>query len=249
MTNFYIIGTILLAGILGFGGALLIFWKQTLAERLSSALISFAAGTMLGAVFFDLLPESIEALSTRALPLTLLGILLFFLLEKVVILYHCHGSDHCEHHGLASSRPLILLGDTLHNFLDGVIIATAFLVSVPLGIVAAVAEIAHEIPQEIGDFSVLLKSGMRRKGVIFWNIISELGSLAGGVLVILFASRVGGAVSFLLPIATGGFLYIASADLIPELHHEVRLKHSIGHIISLFVGLALIWTIGQFLEA
>ena len=182
--SFYIIGTILIAGLLGFVGGILLLWKESSTKKFSADLISFAAGTMLGAVFFDLLPESVEMAGRPAFPLVLLGMLIFFLIEKFLILYHCHETGVCEFHGLKTARPLVLLGDSVHNFLDGVIIATSFLVSVPLGIVAAIAELAHELPQEIGDFSILLRGGMKKGRVLLWNFISELASLAGGVLVI-----------------------------------------------------------------
>lgn len=248
MLNIYILGTTLIAGLLGLVGGFLLLWKESFAKRFSSALISVAAGSMLGAVFFDLLPESIERAGNRAFLFVLAGIILFFLIEKFLILYHCHEHGVCETHNLRTTRPLILLGDSVHNFLDGVVIATSFLVSVPLGIVAAIATVAHELPQEIGDFGVLLHSGMKKGKVLLWNFISGLASLAGAVLVILLADKVEGLTAVLLPVATGGFIYIAASDLIPELHREVRVRSSLLHLVLLFSGIAVIWLATTLLE-
>lgn len=248
LVNLYIIGTILIAGFLGFLGGLLLLFKESWTEKFGAALVSFAAGSMLGAVFFDLLPESVDALGGLAFPLVLLGMLIFFLIEKFLILYHCHGNGVCETHNLRTTRPLILLGDSVHNFLDGVIIATSFLVSVPLGIVAAIAELAHELPQEIGDFAVLIRGGMKKGRVLLWNLVSEGASLLGGILVILLAGRISGLTSILLPIATGGFIYIAASDLIPELHRETHVRKSFVHVGMLVLGILVIAAISSFLE-
>lgn len=202
---------------------------------------------MLGAVFFDLLPEALEVSGKIALPLTLSGLLLFFLVEKGLLVYHCHETGSCDVHRLTASRWLIIVGDGAHNFLDGVIIATAFLTGWQTGIVVTLAVIAHEIPQEIGDFSILLQSGLSRARALFWNIISGLGSLLGAIAVLVLADRVTGLTNVLLPIAAGGFLYIASADLIPELHREVRLQHSLAHLVTLALGIAVIALISRYL--
>lgn len=249
MTTIYIIVTILIAGLLGFLGGLLLLFRESWTKKFGAALVSFAAGSMLGAVFFDLLPASAEALGEAAFPLVLLGMLIFFLIEKFLILYHCHGNGVCEIHSLQATRPLILLGDSVHNFLDGVMIATSFLISVPLGIVAAIAELAHELPQEIGDFAVLLRGGMKKGRVLLWNIISEIASLFGGILVILLAGKIAGLTSILLPIATGGFIYIAASDLIPELHRETHVRKSFVHIGMLILGILIIAMISSILGA
>lgn len=243
-TTLWVIGTILIAGLLGFLGALLLLWRESFAKRFSIALVSFATGAMLGAVFFELLPESLEAVGTRAFPLVLVGILIFFVIEKLLIWYHCHNGGVCEVHRITTSKYLVLVGDSIHNFLDGVIIAAAFLISVPLGVVAAIAEFAHELPQEIGDFSIMLHSGMRRRAILLWNLVSEGASLLGGVLVLLLAGRVPGLISALIPIAAGGFIYIASADLIPELHREVRIRHSFFHFSLILAGIFVIAATG-----
>lgn len=232
--------------LLGLSGAVLLLWRKEWARRATIVLLSFAAGTMLGAVFFDLLPEAIEATSVEvALPFVLAGLLVFFLIEKGLLIYHCHESEDCDTHRMAASKWLIVIGDFVHNMLDGVIIATAFLVSAPLGVIATVAVVAHEIPQEIGDFSILLASGMARRRIVLWNLISGVGSLVGALAVIALSGSLTAITNVLLPIAAGGFLYIASADLIPELHREVRFRHSLVHLAALAVGLAVIYGVGN----
>lgn len=233
-----------LIGVLG--AAAIVMIKESWARRATVFLLSFGVGTMLGVVFFDLLPEALEKAGERALPLALAGLLAFFLLEKILRIYHHHEEDVNEPVATHSRAPaaLVILGDLVHNALDGVVIAAAFFTSFPVGILTTVAVAAHEIPQEIGDFSVLLHSGMRRGRALAWNLFSGAGSLVGALLVIFFSARVAGLVSALLPLAAGGFLYVASADLIPELHREVRFSHSLAHIFALAVGLAAIIAVG-----
>lgn len=244
MTTVWIIGTTLLSGLLGMTAAVILLYRKTFAERATIILLSFAAGSMLGAVFFDLLPESLEIVGEGALPLILLGILLFFLLEKGLLMHHHHEAGEWVAHRLEASKSLVLLGDAFHNFLDGVVIATAFLASTKLGIIAGIAVLAHELPQEIGDFGILLAGKMPRRRIIFWNIMSALASVLGAVLVIVLSGRLVGLTNALLPLATGGFLYIAIADLIPELHREVRWRHSVAHMGSLALGLIVIYLVG-----
>ncbi len=254
--NLIIILVVSAAGVLGFLGALLLLWKSDLVKKVAHYFLSFAVGAMLGAVFFDLLPESFELHDPhKASLLILLGIFVFFVVEKVLVIQHCHkhGIDRkggvCDTTRLHSATSLVIVGDFIHNFLDGVLVASAFLVSIPVGISAAIAEIAHELPQEIGDFSVMIASGMKKARVLFWSIISELGSVLGAVLVIVFHNRVEGLAEMLLPIAAGGLLYIALSDLIPELHHENRINHSVVHLILIVLGIALLYFVGQSIGA
>lgn len=236
-TTLYIVLASLISTAIGVGAASILYFNEKIARKMTIILISFAVGTMLAAVFFDLLPEALEKVGDRALPLTLLGILLFFVLEKVLLVYHCHENPESHHHHLHAARSLVLFGDFAHNLLDGIIIATTFLVSVPVGIVATIAIIAHEVPQEIGDFSILIHSGMARARALMWNMFSGLGSLVGAVAIILFSERIVGAAEYLLPISAGGFLYIAAADLMPEIHDDVRGWHSFVHVIAVAVGI------------
>ncbi len=235
------------SGILGFSGALLLLWKANKVKNFAHYALSFAVGAMLGAVFFDLLPESFELMSgNRAALLMLVGILIMFIIEKILVLHHCHAhglqhTDVASNNRLHASATLIGVGDFVHNFLDGVVVATAFLVSIPVGISATIAEIAHEIPQEIGDFSVMIASGMRRSRVILWNVVSELGSLLGACMVLVLHQFSQNFVMVLVPISAGGFLYIALSDLVPELHNESRFRHSLYHIVLIGCGLILLF--------
>ena len=242
------------AGVLGFLGALLLLWKADIVKKIAHYFLSFAVGAMLGAVFFDLLPESFELHDAhKASLLILLGIIISFVVEKILVIQHCHkhGIDRkggvCNTSRLHASASLVIVGDFIHNFLDGVLVASAFFVSIPLGISAAIAEIAHEIPQEIGDFSVMIASGMKKARVLFWSIVSELGSVLGAVLVIVFHGRIDGLAELLLPVAAGGLLYIALSDLVPELHHENRINHSVAHFVLIVLGVVLLFFVGNLL--
>lgn len=206
------------------GGLLLISNKKT-ANALASYATPFAAGALLSAVFFDLLPEGINQSTVETvLTSALVGLLGFFFLERFLRWFH-HHHDEAHEDRSATSRPLIIIGNTLHNALDGVVIAAAFLVSVPIGIITTIAVAAHEIPREIGDFGLLLARGMSRKGVIIVHIISSLAT----TIVALFVFALGGSerlpVGILLGISAGFMLYIATSDIIPSIHHDVRDDH------------------------
>lgn len=206
------------------GGFILIANKK-LTQEIMPVFVPFAAGTLLSVSFFDLLPEALEfsKKSESILSIALLGIILFFLLERYLLWFH-HHLHHEEREETKPTNTLIIIGDTLHNFLDGVIISASFLVSVPLGVVTAIAVGLHELPQEISDFGVLLASGMKRKSVILINILSAFSSFAGAVLAFYFLSLANYLLPFLLAFAAGNFIYIASSDLIPEIHSEFKSK-------------------------
>lgn len=207
------------------GGALLLSRQQT-ALALARYGTPFAAGALLAAALFDLLPESIELMAEGAATRwVLLGIVLFFLLEHFLHWFH-HTHQH-EHVGERSVAPLIIIGDSIHNFLDGIAIGAAFLISVPTGIVAAIAVAAHEIPQEIGDFGLLLKSGYARNRVLIVNAISALMSTAGAILTFWLGSNASLPLGELLAITAGLFIYIAASDIIPSLHEN---KGKLAHI-------------------
>ncbi len=215
-------------------------------------LISFATGALLGAAFLALLPDAIinrNDADVHVITLTvLLGILLFFLLEKMVLWRHCH-SAHCEAH-LPDPQPtpthhagqLILIGDALHNFVDGVIIAAAFLVDMHLGIVTALAVAAHEIPQEIADFAVLLDSGFTRKRAFFYNILSSLSTVVGATLAYFSLLQVQQFLPYVLALAAASFIYIAVADLIPGLHKRTQMKATAQQIALISAGVTIIYT-------
>ena len=185
-----------------------------------NALVSYAIGALLGAVFLDILPEAIEQSSSAAQVsgTVLIGILLFFTLEKLLLWRHCH-HDHCEvhephnHEVNRRSGAMIMLGDTFHNFVDGIIIAAAFMADVNLGIVTAMAIIAHEIPQEVGNFIILLHSGYSKAQALLLNLLSSLAMLAGGVLAFFALQSMQGFVPTLLALAAASMIYVAVADL------------------------------------
>ncbi len=234
---------IVVFSVLGSAGSVLaagayLFFPRHIQKRLVPCLISFASGTLLGAAFLGLVPHAAKELALEPiLKTTLVGVILFFVLEKVVIWRHCHDED-CEVHTAAG--PLILVGDAFHNFVDGVVIAAAFMNSTELGVAAAIATILHEIPQEVGDFAILLGSGYEQKRALLLNTSSGLATLPGALLGYFFLSPVEQAVPYVLALAAGSFIYIALADLIPSLHHQTRARTAIQQFLLMLAGIALI---------
>jgi zinc and cadmium transporter len=236
------------------GGALSVLFAALFALNARAhwvnALVSYAIGALLGAVFLDILPEAIK-LTTNGAALSgtiLFGILLFFTLEKLLLWRHCH-HDHCEVHEShepnvhGRSGMMIMVGDTFHNFVDGVIIAAAFLTDVHLGIVTALAIIAHEIPQEVGDFMILLHSGYSKAQALTLNLVSSLATLAGGVLAYFALQSVQGAVPTLLGLAAASMIYVAVADLIPGLHQRTRLRDTLEQVLLIVAGVSSIFLV------
>lgn len=224
MTLIWILSASALSGLVALLLALALFKGKLWSHDRSHDFLSFAAGTLLTVAFLDLLPEATEAYESakgaEALPkaslMILVGFLIFFSIEKILLWYHCH-EEHCDVH---TSTTMVLIGDTFHNFLDGVAIAVSFLVHPSVGVATTVAVFIHEIPQEVADFSVLLSGGMKPRRAILFNILSSFASLAGAVLAYYFSTSVAGALPALLAVTAGGFIYIAAADLIPEIHKE-----------------------------
>lgn len=224
------------------GGIVLVF-REKFAIKISHFLSSFAAGVLLGTAFLDLLPEALEASSEINLFFwTLSGLLGFFLLERFIHWFHHHGAgEHTDPNPKNRSLvPLVVIGDSIHNFIDGVVIATTFLVSIPLGIVTSLAVAAHEIPQEIGDFGILLHRGIKRNRVLVINIVSAAISLLGAILTYLFKDSVIGILPIFLSLAAGFFIYIASSDLIPEIHNEEKRMVALIETLLLFVGVLVV---------
>ncbi|MBI3109480.1 ZIP family metal transporter [Candidatus Daviesbacteria bacterium] len=220
------------------GGALLLI-REKFALKISHYLTAFAAGALLATAFFDLLPESMEMEGEVNIFLwTLLGILAFFLLERFIHHHHSHGKNMEEKKAVV---PLVILGDTMHNFTDGVAIAATFLISVPLGIVTALAVAAHEIPQEIGDFGLMLNRGMKRGKVLLINLYSSLAAMAGAILTYVYKDRLEGFLPLILSVTAGFFIYIALANLIPEIHNRENQKIAFWETVMLFVGVLVMY--------
>lgn len=241
----YIILAILASSFLGLSGGLLLLWQEKKVKKNSSLSVSFAVGALLAAVFIDILPELIEKTSdlSSSLLIVLLGILVFYLLEKFLIVYHCHKNEECEIHNASST--LIIISDTVHNFLDGTIIAAAFLVNIHLGIITAITVFFHEIPQEIGNFAVLLHNNMKKIKIVIYNLISALFSVLGGILIWLLNEKIESLSLTLLAFASGNFLYIALTDLIPITHQDRKTQKVLGHFIVLLLGILVIYYAGS----
>ena len=212
-----------------------------------NSLVSYAIGALLGAAFLEILPEALKLTSSVSMVsgAVLAGILIFFTLEKLLLWRHCH-HDHCEAHEPVShgdhgrSGIMIMVGDTFHNFVDGIIIAAAFLADVNLGIVTALAIIAHEIPQEVGDFMILLHSGYTRAQALLFNLVSSLATLLGGVLAYYALQSMQGIVPTLLALAAASMIYVAVADLIPGLHKRTTLRDTLEQVVLIALGISSI---------
>ncbi len=218
-----------------------------------SAMVAFAAGGLLAAVFLDLLPESVEQ-GGPTFPMALLGLILFFLTDSLLWVYHCHAGHrlHEGHdgHGSCPVKPmgwLNLLGDAIHNFADGVVVASAFLVSPALGLTTSVVVGLHEIPQEMGDFGILIHSGFTPKRALKWNVVVSLTMLLGIVGTFAAASFVTGLTAYTIPLAAGGFLYLACTNLLAEIKEEESLPRRLIQIAFFVLGIALLWA-GTLLE-
>lgn len=235
-----------LSSLLGLTGGLLLLWNYNAVKKFSHVFVSFAAGALLGAAFFDLLTEGVQEFPNDVTSLfawVVGGFLLFFVIEKALLWHH---REHDEEDGVNADRkvlgPLVIFGDAVHNFIDGTIIAASFLVDPSLGIATAVAVFFHELPQEIGDFSIMIHSGLARKKVILWNLLGALVSPIATVLTLLLANRIGGIELPLLGIAAGSFIYIAAADLVPEIHRHKGLRSTVIQTTLLILGmLAIVW--------
>lgn len=221
----------------GLAASLLLFEGKRLS-LFTSRLIPYAIGTLLGAAFFGMIPHALRLLPSDSVMSTVLaGIVLFFILEKLALWRHCHEHP-CDVHPRAGE--MILIGDSLHNCVDGVAIAAAFAGSVPLGVATSLAVIAHEVPQEVGDFAILLESGYTRSRALFWNALSSLAALPGGVLAFFLLPFVQFVVPYLLSISAASFIYIALADLVPGRRSEGGLRGLAREITWIALGLGTI---------
>ncbi|MBW2981561.1 ZIP family metal transporter [Candidatus Woesearchaeota archaeon] len=220
----WIIGATFLVSLIAFVGAAGLAIKTKILNKILLILVGFSAGALMGGAFIHLIPEAIEGTSLSVVFLwVLIGFSLFFLIERVLKWHHCHKGK-CDVHTLGQMN---LIGDGVHNFIDGLIIAAAFLVNIPFGVVTTIAIISHEVPQEIGDFGVLVYGGFSKIKALIYNFLSALVAVIGAVAGYFLSALTNGFTSLLIPFAAGGFIYIAGSDLIPELHKERDLKKSI----------------------
>ena len=216
-------------------GALLPLWKKISKKSYSAYLVSFAAGVMLTTAFIDLLPEAIEhSTSDNIFSFGLLGIISFFLIEQIVIWFHHHEKVHIK-----PTAYLVLIGDGLHNFFDGIAIAAAFLSNPGLGFITTLAIAAHEIPHEIADFSILLHSGMKKTKALFFNFLSALTALVGALGGFYYLNKFEAILPSLLMFSSGVFIYIACTDLIPDLHQDFKKEKKWSVVVPFVVGVIL----------
>ncbi len=251
-TLLYIVCAALVAAVLSISAAALVSF--TLLSRMVERMVAFSTGCLLATSLLHMLPEAIETASADThdlFALLLASLLGFFLLEKFEVLRHSHhheGDHHHHDHGYDRVQAgrggwPILIGDAIHNFADGIVIAAAFVADVRVGIVAAASIIAHEIPSEIGDFMVLLNAGFTRARAYAFNLLSSLSSLVGAVAGYLLLDRVAALVPYALVVAAGSFLYIALSDLVPQLHREGRPRESVLQVALIAVGVVLIYLV------
>ena len=232
----YSIISVVIVSLISLIGILTLSIKIDKLKKILIFFVSFSAGSLLGGAFFHLLPETVAKIGFGSkLPFLLIaGIFIFFILEKYIHWRHCHEptcEDHPHHLGKMN-----LVGDGLHNFIDGLIIAASYLISVPLCVATTIAIVVHEIPQEIGDFGVLIHSGLSKSKAILYNLISASLAILGVLIGLLLGSYIDSVVVYILPIAAAGFIYIATADLIPELHKETKMSRSFIQIVSFLLG-------------
>lgn len=239
LIHLYILLASFVTSLISFVGVLFLSFSLPRLKKMLMFLVSLSAGALLGDAFLHLIPEAVESTGNSQFVWfgILGGIILFFSLEKLIFWRHCHEPSCKEHpHTLGIMN---LVGDALHNFIDGMIIAGSFLVDIRLGIITTVAVISHEIPQEIGDFGVLIHSGFKVKKALWLNFISGLFSVLGALIAIFIGIYSENFVNFIIPITAGGFIYIASSDLIPELKKDIKINKTLKQLLGIFIGLGL----------
>lgn len=214
--------------------------KEKFLNKILLTLVGFSAGALIGGAFLHLLPEALEKTEYSRIVMALLaGFIIFFIMEKFLKWRHCHKGK-CDVHTFTY---MSIFGDGVHNFIDGVIIAASFIVSIPFGIITTIAVIAHEIPQELGDFGVLVYGGFTKYKALLFNFLTALTAVLGAVFGYFLSGLSEGIIPFILPFAAGGFIYIAASDLVPELHREVGIEKSLWSFAFFILGIFFIWFI------
>ncbi len=239
----FALGSVVLVSLVSLVGIFTLSLNQKRLKQSLVFLVAFAAGALLGDALIHLLPEAVEELGfTLDVSLAVIaGVIVMFIVEKIIHWRHCHYPEenvpgHTHAHPFAIVN---LVGDSVHNFLDGIIIGAAFIISVPVGLATTLAVIFHEIPQEIGDYAVLIHGGFEHKQALALNLITALTSVLGVALVFALGEMFQGISLWLVPFAAGNFIYIAGSDLIPELHKEVEWKKSVVQLICFVLGIAV----------
>ncbi|OGF28051.1 hypothetical protein A2331_03010 [Candidatus Falkowbacteria bacterium RIFOXYB2_FULL_34_18] len=239
MSYFYIFTSLLIVSLVSFVGIFFISLRDNVLKKITIYLVSLSAGTLLGGSFIHLLPEVLSEnnFQISILYWVLFGIIIFFILEKIICWRHCHiptSENHPHPVGIMN-----LVGDAFHNFLDGILVAGAFMVNTQMGIATTIAVITHEIPQEIGDFGVLIHAGFNRTRALFYNFLSALSAMIGALVTIFLGKYVEDVNFYIISLAAGGFIYIATADLIPELKKEVKPFGSIAQLAVILIGIVI----------
>lgn len=232
--------SVLIISLLSISGIFFLFLKKKTSQKINLLLVSFAIGALFGDTFIHLLPQSFASLNSLTVSfLIIAGLLLFFVLEKILRWHHCHEINCCQN----ESKHLIALntlGDTIHNFIDGMLIAASFMVNFKLGLFTSIAVLLHEIPQEVGDFAVLIHGGLSAKKAVLYNLASASSAILGVILVFILGTKISFLSIYLLPITAGAFIYLAASDLIPELHrHDQSLSHSLLQLLFIILGVLL----------
>lgn len=219
---------------------LFLFFKKETLSKITILLVSLSAGALIGGAFLHLLPEASEKMESQKLFfVTMIAFVLFFLIEKLFHWRHCH-KDNCEVHTFGYMN---LVGDSLHNFIDGLVIASVFLIDFKLGLVTTIAIALHEIPQEIGDFGVLIHAGFNRAKALVLNYLVATTVIVGGIVGYFASFYIDSVIPYLLPIAAGGFIYIAASDLMPEIRKEGNFKKSAGSFAVFLLGIILMFAV------
>ena len=226
-------------GSVALAGLMLTLGDQKL-EKVSTYLMYLAGGTLLGAAFLGMIPKAISMSDPKQILQTIMfGILLFFVLEKIILWRSCRNKN-CERH-INAAAPIILIGDAFHNAIDGVVIAAAFLTSAELGIFVTLSVVLHEIPQELGDFGILIKSGYSRSKAFWYNVLSGATAIVFGVAAFYTLDSLRSLIPYALAFSASSFLYIALADLIPEMHRKTSLKASLSQVLLIALGISIIY--------
>jgi len=230
-----------LVSLLSLIGVFTLSIKHKLLDKVLFYLVGFSAGALMGGAFLHLIPEAVHEFHDENIFIyILIGFSFFFIIERFLHWHHCHNN----HDGECKVHPftyMSLIGDGTHNFIDGLIIASAFVADFHLGVATTIAVIAHEIPQEIGDFGVLIYGGFSRAKALFFNFLSATTAILGAIIGVFLTSYIDNFTMFLLPFTAGGFIYIAASDLIPELHKEPKLHKSVTAFICFLLGIALMY--------